>query len=101
MEVQQPFLLIGSPPCTAFSQLFSSNISRMDPARVHEKMQEALIHLKFCIELYIIQLQNGRYFLHEHPWGAWSWRVPELERLLALPEVKKAKGHMCQQDMYI
>ena len=64
---ERPMLLIGSPPCTAFSQLFTSNISRMHPKDVKEKVREGLIHLLFCIKLYNIQLDEGRLFLHEHP----------------------------------
>ena len=36
IEQEKPMLLIGSPPCTPFSVLFSSNISRMDPEKVRQ-----------------------------------------------------------------
>ena len=43
---EKPFLLIGSPPCTAFSTLFSMNHNKMDPKTVHNMIHEALQHLK-------------------------------------------------------
>ena len=42
-------------------------------------MEYGLKHLKFCIELYNIQLSNGLYFLHEHPASARSWQVEEMK----------------------
>ena len=51
IEVEKPFLLIGSPPCTPFSVLFANNVNRMNPDIVRKKIKEGLAHLKFCIEL--------------------------------------------------
>ena len=48
-----------------------------------------------------MQINEGRYFLHEHPWGAWSWRVPAMQRLMQHSQVRSVKGHMCAQGMYI
>ena len=30
-------------------------------------------HLQFCLELYQLQIDQGRYVLHEHPAFASSW----------------------------
>ena len=40
------------------------------------------MHLKFTIELYREQLNNGRYFLHEHPAYATSWQEDAMKDLL-------------------
>ena len=96
---EKPFLLIGCPPCRAFSVLFSSNISRMKPEQVKAIIKEGITHLLFCIRLYWIQLKAGRHFLHEHPWGAWSWKLPEVQELLNHASVKLGKGHMCVHGM--
>ena len=72
VESEKPLLLIGCPPCTVFSSLFMSNISRMNMEEVRAKIKDAVIHLRFCIMLYKIQIENGRFFFHEHPWQAWS-----------------------------
>ena len=44
-------------------------------------------------------MRAGRYFLHEHPWGAWSWSLPEIRDLRNEPGVKLARGDMCAQGM--
>ena len=98
---EKPLLLIGCPPCTAFCTLFASNISRMNPTEVQEKIAEALVHLNFCLKLYQIQIEGNRYFLHEHPWGAWSWKTKGVLALLSNPSVRAVKGHMCTQGMYV
>ena len=99
LREEQPFLLIGSPPCTAFSQLFASNITKMKPEHVRAKINQAMSHLMFTIKLYNIQLDSGRYFLHEHPYGAWSWKVPAMIALMSRAGVFETKGHMCAQGM--
>ena len=40
--------------------------------------------------------QAGRYFLHEHPIGAKSWRLRSIKRLLSLPVVRRFSGDQCQ-----
>ena len=80
----KPFMLIGSPPCTMFSSLQNLKYTR-DPARFAEKLENAKKHIRFCVELYKMQIEGGRYFLHEHPRRATSWQMPEIVRLAATP----------------
>jgi hypothetical protein len=98
---EKPFLLVGSPPCTAFSTLFQSNVTRMHPDKVRQIVEDGMMHLRFCIELYRIQLDAGRFFLHEHPWSASSWRTAEMQELLQDPRVTKVRGNMCRYNMKI
>ena len=51
---------------------------------------KAKVHIEFCTELYAYQMRQGRYFLHEHPQSAGSWKLPEVEKLAANPVVFKA-----------
>ena len=41
------------------------------------------------------------YFLHEHPWGAWSWQLPAMRTLMNRDGVNIGKGNMCRQGMFI
>ena len=61
----KPTLLIGSPMCTAFSQMNHINYSRMDPMEVKRHKEYGRKHLEFCTRLYDMQWDTGRYFLHE------------------------------------
>ena len=48
---------------------------RMNPEKYAAVVADCMTHLRFAFELYHIQIDNGKWFLHEHPWGAWSWKV--------------------------
>ena len=75
LSEDKPFVLVGSPPCTPFSVLFRSSASRMDPIKRHKAIENEILHLNFCCALYKIQIEEGRYFLHDHPQSASSWNV--------------------------
>ena len=66
----KPFVLIGSPMCTAYSAMNRINYSKMPAEEVQARLAYARKHLDFCAKLYDMQWQAGRYFLHEHPDGA-------------------------------
>ena len=66
----KPFMLIGSPPCTAFSQLRGLNSLKRDPEIVAKELAQAKAHILFCFEMYEIQRRSGRYYAHEHPSSA-------------------------------
>ena len=77
------------------------NMSRAkrDPKVVEKELQEAKEHMKFCMELYLIQLKGGRCFIHEHPAGATSWNMAETVELMMRPDVGMATFDMCQYGM--
>ena len=81
-EEQDPDWIIAAPPCTAFSSL--QNLTKDKPGgaeKLQSKMQEALVHLEFCVKIYRHQNNQGLYFLHEHPpsmraaGGCHAWRT--------------------------
>ena len=97
LERDRPWLIVGSPPCSAFSTLTSLS---QDTDALRASVARGLEHLKFCEVLYRIQMENGMYFLHEHPAGAKSWQSEELRRFLEDPRVIKVNGNMCAFGMY-
>eukprot|EP00972_Heterocapsa_arctica_P106388 15672960-Heterocapsa_arctica.AAC.1 len=60
--------------CTAFSALQPLSGRKTDPEVVRRQLVEAEGHLRFCCELYELQIRRGDYFVHEHPAGATSWK---------------------------
>ena len=73
----KPTLVIGSPPCTYFSTLQELNKHNMrhDAAwmsKFNENLNKAIRHIIFCVEVYWMQMAEGRFWLHEHPWSAKS-----------------------------
>ena len=74
-----PYVIIGFPPCTMCSNLQELNryMHTNEPERsskFESELKNARRHIEFCIQLYRHQLRQGRHFLHEHPWGARSWK---------------------------
>ena len=100
----EPTLVIGSPPCTMFSRLQELNKHMYRDSKVWmEKfqlgMEQAKRYVRFCTQIYEHQRKHGRYFLHEHPWLATSWAMPEINKLLNYDDVQRVQTHMCQFGM--
>ncbi len=51
--MEQPILIIGSPMCTAFSLLQNLNKGKADPNKLKENWEKAMMHLRFCLDIYI------------------------------------------------
>ncbi len=97
----EPFMVIGSPPCTMFSPMQNLNAGRMDPKAAEKALHAAKEHVKFCLELYRIQMLAGRYFLHEHPNAASSWSMPEVVKMLMEDDVDVVTCDMCAYGLSI
>ena len=86
-------MLVGSPPCTAFSNIQNLNARTPEGAiKVEEAKRQATIHLQFCAAMYREQLRNGRYVLHEHPDTASSWGEHCVSNLLKKQGVVRVTG---------
>ena len=56
-------------------------------------------HVRFCIEVYRLQLQGRRHFVREHPENSRAWEMPEITELMTHPEVESVVLHMCAFGM--
>ena len=97
----KPFMVIGSPPCTIFSALQNLSKKKRKDGEFERLLEVGKKHMRFCLELYEIQRQAGRYFLHEHPESASSWRMDEVVEMLTKPGVDMATCDMCAYGMKI
>ena len=96
IEADDPDWIIGSPPCTSFSPLnVGLNFPKMDKAEVKRRVDEGLVHLKFVCRLYKRQMRRGKFFLHEHPHAALSWRTKSIIKILKLEGVDTVVNHQC------
>ena len=93
---ERPLFLIGSPACTAFSSWQNVNEQRRDPLEVRREYTRAMVHLRFVCELYRLQDECGRYFVHEHPLGATSWHETCITEILEREGVGKTVIDQCQ-----
>ena len=87
-------LLIGSPMCTIFSTL--QNVSPWTSEKQDEWV-EVRQHIQFVVKLYRKQLEEGRWFLHEHPTRASSRGLQEVQ---ALAKQKGVAIYEADQCMY-
>ena len=93
----RPILLIGSPMCTAFSSLQNFNRQKyIDPQAKQRAYVQACLHMEFVCSLYREQIENGAYFLHEHPHWATSWELDCVKLLRDVPGVTRVRGDQCQ-----
>ena len=80
IDEEKPLVLIGSPPCTPFSQPQTLNPKTEKSER---KLKEGIEHMRFLVKLYKKQVDQGRVFLHEQPAHAKSWIIPEIKEMMA------------------
>ena len=99
VKKSKPFMLIGSPPCTAFSILQNINKNRRPAEVIAKEIAAGRQHLRFTMKLYEEQAKSGRYFLHEHPNSASSWATEEVLYMSTMPTVEMAVCHMCRFGM--
>ena len=78
---KKPLFTTGSPPFDPFSTMQNLNGAKCDPIKRQHKIVAGRIRLAFCTELYQMQLSAGRYFLHEHPLTASSWKENCINRI--------------------
>ena len=95
----KPWLLVGSPPCTAFSSLQNLNRQRLEDKKWRAMIEHGTRHLLFTLELYELQLQAGRYILHEHPLSATSWHLQEMQEFMSRWDLQRFSCHMCRVGM--
>ena len=81
--------------CTWFSTLMHLQMHKMPKEKLRKEVNRAIRHMKFVCSLYEIQHQEGRYFLHEHPARASSWKLGCIERLARKSGVVITVADMC------
>ena len=96
---EKPFMLLGAPPCNAFSPLQNLNKGKRSDEENAAIEAEGKTHLHNAVDGYLEQHRNGRFFLHEHPANASSWKDEKVIRLQDLDGVHTVQGPMCRWDM--
>ena len=73
---------------------------KKDPNELEEEKKAGRQHLEFCMKLYNNQIDGGRYFLHEHPLTATSWKEKSVTDTMKREGVVKVRSDMCKFGMY-
>ena len=101
IKADKPLLIIGSPMCTDWSTMMFMNWPRMTQEEKDRRMREARSHLRFCVKIYRHQADQNRYYVHEHPMNAASWKEPEMKRLMKKEKSILAKIDQCQYGLWV
>ena len=99
LEEEDPYLTTGSPPCDPFLILQGLNKGRMDPEEFQKRLDKGKDMLKTSCELYKKRIEKGRYFLHEHPKTAKSWKENCVKEISEMENVEIVEGPMCRWKM--
>ena len=99
IKTVKPGIIIGSPPCSWFSQIMQLNWRHICRRRRRSMMREAREYLNFSCQIYHAQNSARRLFLHEHPKTASSWREPEMQKLLNTSGVHSYDLDMCRFNL--
>ena len=97
----KPLWIIGSPPCDQWSIMQNLNKHKVSDHERTKRSISARLRLQFCTELYQMQIDGNRYYLHEYPLTASPWQEPCMKRLTKRPGNFTTKIHMCAYDMKI
>jgi hypothetical protein len=95
LRAEDPWIVIGSPPCTAFSIMNGLNKSKMPAETRERRLTEGKVLLNFALDVYTWQHRRGKYFIHEHPQSASSWELPEVRAVQCLDGVTSVVNDAC------
>jgi hypothetical protein len=96
LRTEDPWVVIGSPPCTAFSVLNRGlNRDRVPAERRERQLAEGKVLLGFALSVYVWQIRRQKYFLHEHPASASSWTLPEVMAVRTMEGVATVINDAC------
>ena len=88
----KPMMIVGSPPCTMFSAL--QNLTPWSAEREQRRRRDVAL-LRFAMKVYRLQVDEGRYFVHEHPATASSWREGAVKDLVKRQGVSMVVSDLC------
>ena len=92
IEQEKPRVVIGSPPCTMFPSLQHFNSCSPESQR---RRRRALVLLRLAVKVYRLQAEAGRYYVHEHPATASSWKEKELKDFAGQEETITVTSDLC------
>ena len=95
-ETHVPFFVMLSPPCTMYSKMQNLNLGKMDPVVHAQRWVDAHCMLDFAMYIAKRQLAAGRFFCHEHPAGACSWKRSSVTEVASNDAVMKVNFDQCR-----
>ena len=63
LDRDRPLMLVACPMCGPFSAINSFNYAKMRPEDIKDKLEKAMAHVKFSLDLCLRQYKAGRMFI--------------------------------------
>ena len=101
LKKDQPEMIFMCPDCFPWSQLKALSKHKQSPEKREAELAGAREHLAFCVLIARYQIAHGRWFAFEHPWGAASWREPDMQKLAGQDGVHRVRTDMCAHGMAV
>lgn len=79
-----------------YSTLQNLNLGKMQPSVRDRRFQDAHCLLDFAMLVAERQIQRGKFFCHEHPAQATSWRRASVQRVAQLPGCQTVTFDQCR-----
>ena len=76
-------------------------LGKNGPRRKKRRKVEAKLHVDFCAQLYRIQHEQGRLFLHEHPDRATSWNEPSIQAIAKIKDILFVRADQCEYGLMV
>jgi hypothetical protein len=96
---RKPYVIMLSPPCTAYSVMMNVNWPKMAQEVAKAKAAEAIWMLDVAAWFMEEQISAGRKFIFEHPAGAKSWGRPNIKAIAKHPTVFQRTFDQCMYGM--
>ena len=61
---------------------------------MEDELNQGKAQMRFCLDIYDMQLAAKRHFMHEHPERSKAWNMPEVVQFMLRPEVDAVTIHM-------
>ena len=68
--------------CGPFASMNDFNYAKMSEDEIRDKLQHAMMHMRFALTMCLQQFLVGRLFIFEHPAGASSWGTRMMQEML-------------------
>lgn len=95
-QTHRPFFTMLSAPCTMYSKLQNLNLGKMSPEVRARRFQEAHCMLDYSMLIAKRQVETRRFFCHEHPRDASSWRRESVMELWQRDDVFLVTFDQCR-----
>ena len=85
---------IRSRSCASDDSMVSTCVKLDETSRMKTGRIEPQI--RTCVQACKLQMEMQKHFIHEHPKGSTSWKMPEVQSVASDPRVYSMDGPMCR-----